>query len=187
MQDADLEAVLEGARKGSSAAFAELYRRFSGRVFGLCRYTLGSAEAAEDATSEVFLRVQRAMNSYDSSLAFPSWILSVASNYCVDVLRRRQLESRLFVREEVEPAAESEPTPLAQLLSSESRRAMRDAIARLPARYRVPLVLRYYSEFTYDQIAAQLGLTRAHVATLIFRAKKELRVLLATAKKDITQ
>jgi RNA polymerase sigma-70 factor (ECF subfamily) len=61
------------------------------------------------------------------------------------------------------------------VLLDERRDAVREAIARLPERYRVPLVLRYYAGLGYDEIAAQLGLTRNHVATLIFRAKQELR------------
>jgi len=70
---------------------------------------------------------------------------------------------------------------LAQLLTRESRQALRAAIERLPQRYRLPLVLRYYEELSYDQIAAELGATRQDVATLLFRAKQRLRAALAGA------
>jgi RNA polymerase sigma-70 factor, ECF subfamily len=95
MDDAVTQAVLERARAGEAQAFAELYRRFHRRVFGLCRHLLGSAQAAEDAASEVFLRAQRSMSAYDSALPFQSWLFSIAANYCTDLLRRRGVEQRV--------------------------------------------------------------------------------------------
>ena len=187
MDQATLEAVLPRARAGDAAAFAEIYRAFSRRVFGLCRHLLGSAEAAEDATSEVFLRAQRAMNTYNSALPFPRWLLSIAGNYCIDQLRRRRLEARLFVPEEAdlaEPAGRG-PSPLAGVLTEEKQRAVRTAVEALPERYRAPLLLRYYADMSYEEIGASLRLPRSQVATLIFRAKKELRRKLAPAEKEL--
>lgn len=181
------EAALPRARTGDAAAFGEIYRAFSRRVFGLCRHLLGSAEAAEDATSEVFLRAQRAMNTYNSALPFPRWLLSIAGNYCIDQLRRRRLEARLFAPEEAdlaEPAGRG-PSPLAGVLTEEKQRAVRSALEALPERYRAPLLLRYYADMSYEEIGATLRLPRSQVATLIFRAKKELRRALAPAEKEL--
>jgi len=72
-----------------------------------------------------------------------------------------------------------EPSPLAAVMSTEERAQVRNAIARLPENYRLPLVLRYYSELSYDEIAQQLNLKRNYVAALIFRAKQDLRRKLA--------
>jgi RNA polymerase sigma-70 factor (ECF subfamily) len=72
-------------------------------------------------------------------------------------------------------ATSSEPSPLGAVIRMEERAQLRDAIAHLPENYRLPLVLRYYSELSYDEIAQQLGLRRNHVAVLILRAKQELR------------
>ena len=80
-------------------------------------------------------------------------------------------------------AAASEPSPLGALLSTEERSQVRDAIARLPENYRVPLVLRYYGELSYEEIAQQLGLQRNYVAGLIFRAKQDLRRKLGHGNK----
>lgn len=190
MDEEALEGVLRRARGGDAEAYSELYRQFSRRVFGLCRHLLGSPAAAEDATSEVFLRAQRAMKSYDTTLPFPRWLLSIASHYCVDQLRRRRVEQRLFDPAEVEAAeapAGEPASPLADLVAAEQHQAVRAAVEDLPERYRLPLVLRYYSELSYEQIAGVLGLNRNHVATLIFRAKQELRRALAPARKELRQ
>jgi RNA polymerase sigma-70 factor (ECF subfamily) len=79
--------------------------------------------------------------------------------------------------------ASSELSPLSAVISTEETAQVRDAIARLPENFRMPLVLRYYSELSYDEIAQQLGLERNYVAALIFRAKKELRRKLAHRSK----
>ncbi len=181
MEDATGKAVLERARAGDAEAWTTLYRQFSRRVFGLCRHLLGSREAAEDATSEVFVRVQRAIRSYDREQPFPQWLLAIVSHYCLDQLRRRRVEQRLFEADEATlpelPAADS--SPLSEVLDAEQRAEVQAAVRELPERLRLPLVLRYYSELSYQQIAEQLELNRNTVATLILRAKKELRRRLA--------
>ena len=179
MEGLDLETIIERARGHDNEALAEIYRRFVRRVFGLCRYMLDSRESAEDATSEVFLKLQRSIDSYDGSTLFPKWLLRVAGNQCVDALRRRHRGQRAIAEVEdgaaVIETASSEPSPLGAVISLEERAKVRDTIARLPENYRVPLVLRYYSELSYDEIAQQLNLERNYVAALIFRAKQELR------------
>ena len=177
METLDLETVLGLARGGDEQAMGELHRRFARRVQGLCRHLLRSAESAEDASSEVFMRMARMFASYDDSMPFERWLFSIASHHCIDLLRKQQRERRWLEDEDVETlslgiAADS---PLNELIREERREAVREAIAKLPEKFRVPLALRYYSEFSYDDIAQQLHLTRANVATLVFRAKQELR------------
>jgi RNA polymerase sigma-70 factor, ECF subfamily len=187
MEGLGLENVIERARGHDGEALEEIYHRYVRRVFGLCRYMLNSRESAEDATSEVFLKLQRTIESYDSSIPFPRWLLRVAGNQCIDALRHRQRGLKVFVDVEdgaaVIDATSAEPSPLGAVISKEERVQVRDTITRLPENYRVPLVLRYYSELSYEEIAQQLGLGRNHVAALIFRAKQELRRRLAPRSK----
>jgi RNA polymerase sigma-70 factor (ECF subfamily) len=187
MEDLELESVLQLARGHDADALAELYRRYSRRVFGLCRYLMGSTETAEDATSEVFLKLQRSIDSYDGSVPFPSWLLRVTSNHCIDMLRRKRRERQVIGETEAGTAplevAGPEPSPLSEVISAEQQAAIRQAIASLPENYRVPLVLRYYSDLGYDEIAHKLGLKRDHVAVLLLRAKRKLRVVLARGRE----
>jgi RNA polymerase sigma-70 factor (ECF subfamily) len=187
MDGLGLESVIERAQSQDAEALGEIYRRYVRRVFGLCRYMLNSRESAEDATSEVFVKLQRSIESYDGSIPFPRWLLRVAGNQCIDALRRRQRGAKMFVEVEdgaaVIEAASSDPSPLVALISTQERRQVRDTIAHLPENYRLPLVLRYYGELNYDEIAQELGLERNNVAVLIFRAKQELRRRLAPGSK----
>jgi RNA polymerase sigma-70 factor, ECF subfamily len=183
MEGLDLESVLERAQGHDAEALGEIHHRYVRRVFGLCRYMLDSRENAEDATSEVFLKLHRSIESYDGSIPFPRWLLRVAGNQCIDVLRRRRRERQVIVEVEdgaaVIEATSSEPSPLGTVIRMAERAQLQAVIGRLPENFRVPLVLRYYSELSYDEIGQQLGLQRNHVAALIFRAKQELRRKLA--------
>lgn len=161
--------------------FAEQYRTHRARVTGLCRRLLGSAAQAEDAAHEVFLRAYASRQGFDASRSFANWVLGIATHHCIDLLRRRSTESRLFGTEEVERAAARSDVgnPLGILLARERRQELRDGVAALSAKYRVPLVLSIYNEQSYDEIASALGVSRSHVAILIFRAKQQLRKTLA--------
>ncbi|MGO9434212.1 MAG: RNA polymerase sigma factor [Terracidiphilus sp.] len=187
MEGLGLENLIERARGHDDEALEEIYRRYVRRVFGLCRYMLDSREGAEDATSEVFLKLQHAIESYDGSIPFPRWLLRVAGNQCIDALRRRQRGLKVFVEVEdgavVIQAPSAELSPLGAVISKEERVQVRDTIARLPENYRLPLILRYYSELSYNEIAQQLGVEKNYVAALIFRAKQELRRRLAPRSK----
>src|SRR3954471_10282236 len=102
--------------------FADIYRTHYRRIFSLCRYLLNSFDAAEDAAHEVFLRAQRKLATYDPSHPFSSWLSGIATNHCIDVLRRRTTEKRIF---EIDgnDAAEAAPSrgvsPLNELMAAE--------------------------------------------------------------------
>ncbi len=163
-----------------------LFREHAPKINGLCRYLLGSRDAAEDAVSEVYVKARQAQVLYDPRHSFAAWIMSIARHYCFDLLRRRRVEARLFTADEIDADALPDTaargqTPLTRVVDRESRQAVRAAIERLPRHYRLPLVLRYYEELAYDDIARELGVTRQDVATLLFRAKQKLRAALAPA------
>jgi RNA polymerase sigma-70 factor (ECF subfamily) len=166
--------------------FDKLYREFHPRVLTICRQMLGSLEQAEDAANDIFARLPSAMRSYDPAQSFVPWISRVAANYCVDLLRKRRAEQRVL--EPVGPAlpepVASVKSPLSELLSREEAGAVRDALVRLPERYFVPLVMHYFSDLSYNQIAESLGTTRASVAVLIFRGKQKLRRILSESRAD---
>ncbi len=158
--------------------FGEVYRLYFGRVTGLCRHLLRDRAIAEDAASEAFLRIRDGLARYDASVPMERWVLRIAANHCIDLLRRRRLEQRWFVEEPgVEPASAT-ATPLTLVLLKEQRELVERSLAKLDEAYRVPMVLRYYAELSYDEIAAELDLEKTQVAGRIFRAKQMLRLAL---------
>jgi RNA polymerase sigma-70 factor (ECF subfamily) len=168
------------------AAFAEAYTAHFRQVRGLCRQLLGSADRAEDAAQEAFIRAYRALATFDSAQPFGAWIMRIARNHCLDLLRRRSTERALFGNEADEAALAEAPEPdgLGVVLTAERATAVNAAVAKLPERYRVPLALAYYADADYNEIANQLGITRTHVGVLLCRAKQLLRQSLAGTGMD---
>jgi RNA polymerase sigma-70 factor (ECF subfamily) len=157
--------------------FTDIYSEHYRRVFNLCAYLLNSGDTAEDAAQEVFMRVQRKIDTYNPEFSLSNWILKIASNYCVDLLRKRGKEKRLFVpdtSESLDPSSDK-PSPLRNILTSEKGKRVRCAIASLDEKFRTPLILAFYNDFTYDEIAESMGIPRNTVATLLFRGKQQLR------------
>ncbi len=169
----------------TNVAFEILYKEYYVRVFGLCRRLLNSSNLAEDATQEVFMRAYRSFDKYDTDLPFWQWIASIANNHCIDLLRKRGRGKEMFSEEdgEVEQLESADKQMLTVLIDAEDSDALNGAIAELPDKYRVPLVLAYFNESSYEQIAEDLSISRNHVGVLLLRAKQRLRDLLAEATK----
>lgn len=172
--------VVGRAATGDRAAFGDLYGAYADDVGRLCRRLLGPGDEAQDARSEVFFRAQQALASYDAARPFRRWLLAIAAHHCLDRLRRRHVEGRLFTEAELSelelPAAA--PSPLGLALARERREQLLLALDALPERHRAPLVLRYFAELPYDAIAELIGVTTRDVGVLLFRAKVRLRVAL---------
>ena len=166
--------------------FGALFRAHERRVRQVCRYLLGSTDEAEDAVQEVFLRVRQRYDQFDPARPFESWVVGVTSHYCVDRLRHRRRVSRLFGTDDIEgdtiPSALG--SPLDALLARERGRELRQAVADLPVKYRVPIVLAYFNELGYAEIAKMLGIERSHVAVLLFRGRQRLRQMLTAPNRN---
>ncbi len=161
----------------ASATFDELYKAHYVRVFGLCRRLLNSASLAEDASQETFLRAYRKFREYDRTRPFSPWVSTIASRHCIDQLRRLSHTTALFGDEEAELdlLQSSNQSAISLVVTSEQAGAVKTAIDQLPDKYRVPLVLSYFDEYSYDQIAESLDVTRTHVGVLLLRARQQLR------------
>jgi len=169
------------AKPSAPQDFDEIYRSQYRRVLNLCRYLLNSLDRAEDAAHEVFLRVHRRIETYNPALPISSWILRIASNHCIDLLRHSARERRVIDIDTAErldvPSVAS--SPLKEVLLAEQGQDVRSALSAIPEKYRVPLVLAYYNELDYSEISEILGVERTQVALLIFRGKQQMRQQLA--------
>jgi RNA polymerase sigma-70 factor, ECF subfamily len=172
----ELAECITRARTGDLEAWGELYREFAGPIFRFCRRSLHTKEDAEDATTEIFMKVHEKLAQYDSTRPFQAWLYKVAANHCWDSLRRRRIRQDLETEgvEEM-PLEHPDPSQLNLLLDAQSTKEMRDALKKLPARARMALVLRYYTDMSYDEIAETLGVRRNFVGVVLLRARHQLR------------
>lgn len=167
------------AKAGNAEAWGELYRQYAPAIFRFCRRALPTREDAEDATMDIFIKVRQKLSQYDASRPFSAWLYTVAANHCWDVLRRRKLRQDLETGEvETMPLEHPDPGQLDRLIESRTSQEVRRALDQLPIRSRMALVLRYYAELSYDDIAGTLGVRRTFVGVVLLRARHQLREIL---------
>ena len=178
-----VEAVLRGERR----AFEQLVRRHQRGVVRHIHRQTGRPETARDVAQEVFLKVYRALPSYDPKYRFTTWLYRIASNCAIDLLRRRQLETcSLNSAEDGDGAdsggrtlAGSDPSPHEMLQYREVRTRLETAIGELPPEYRKLILLRHRQHCRYDEIAEISRLPIGTVKNRIFRARAMLREALS--------
>jgi RNA polymerase sigma-70 factor (ECF subfamily) len=168
---------VDAAIAGDQAAFGLLVERYKGPVYSLAYRMLNNAGDAEDAAQEIFVRAYTKLATFDRSRRFSTWLLSIASNYCIDVLRRRR--ATLVDLDDVAFAVPDQaPGPERSAIDQEQRVAVARAVQRLPDTYRLITVLRYYHDLSYEEIEQATGLSEATIKTRLFRARRQLEELL---------
>ena len=164
------------ARAGDTQAWGDLYREFAPAIFRFCRRAMPTREDAEDATMEIFMKLRDKLVQYDQSRSFAAWLYRVAANHCWDMLRRRKARHDKDTQDiEDLPLEAPEPNQLEKLIEERTSEEVRKALDKLGARARMALVMRYYSDMSYDEIADALGVRRPFVGVVLLRARHELR------------
>ncbi len=169
---------INAAIQGDHEAFAYLVDAYKLPVYNLAYRMLGNRAEAEDAAQEIFVRIYTKLALFDRKRKFSTWVLSIASNYCIDLLRRRRM-ALVDLDEVAFGLPSAAPGPEHSVLYREQREAVARAISRLPITYRLVTVLRYYHDLSYEEIAHVTGLTEATIKTRLFRARRQLEELLA--------
>ena len=168
--------VIARARTGDTQAWGDLYREFAPAIFRFCRRAMPTREDAEDATMEIFMKLRDKLIQYDQTRSFSAWLYKVAANHCWDLLRRRKSRQDKETEDlENVPLEHPDPNQLETLIERRTSEEVRRALAKLGSRARMALVMRYYSDMSYDEIADALGVRRAFVGVVLLRARHELR------------
>lgn len=182
--------LLERTRAGDEAAFAEIVTRYRSPLVNYVNRILGDYDAAVDIAQETFVRLYQARDRYHTGYAFSTYIYRIATNLAISELRRRKrrrlvsLTGFFGTTEENREGAAFDPIDGgmladAALVEAERRAAVRRAVASLPTKYRVPVVLRDIEGSTYEEIAHVLDTSVGTIKSRISRARVLLRHKLA--------
>lgn len=167
---------MEAARAGDRAALDVLLRRHYDRLYALCRRVTGNDADGQDACQEALLAIVRGLAGFDGRSAFATWSYRVATNACLDELRRRRRRPEPVAPEEPPRGSESS----ADAADSVATRVDVDAaLATLVPEFRVVVVLRDLCGLSYDEIAEVLGVPAGTVRSRIWRGRAALAPLLA--------
>lgn len=162
------------AQNGDSDAFANLVDAYQVAVYNLCFRMLGDPYEAEDAAQETFLRAYNAMKTYDSKRSFSTWLLSIGAHYCIDQLRRKRLNITHFEDTPYLELPDPGPGPEISLSDSEQQKRIRSLLNVLGDTDRAVVIMFYWYEFSYEEIANALNLSLSAVKSRLHRARIQL-------------
>jgi len=174
------------ARAGDQTAFGRLVLAYQTPVYNLAYRMLGNAAEAEEAAQETFLRAYTHLCSYDPQRPFHSWLLSIASHYCIDRLRRRRI-TWLPLEDEtttLERLASDTPSPEAVMVRREREGRIQQLLAALSPTDRAAITLRYWYDYSYEEIAEALSLTVSAVKSRLYRARHALAEMIQGETDD---
>ena len=172
----DFQLVLK-AKEGSQKAFADLMHRYKDSIYFMSLKMVNNKEDAMDITVETFAKAFEKLDKYQPEYAFSTWLFRVATNNCIDFLRKKKLNTvsidNMVDDDDDRPMQIKSDTlnPEESSIKKQQSEELKLLIESLPARYRNLLTLRYFDELSYEEIAQQLDLPLGTVKAQLFRAK----------------
>ncbi|HZH74121.1 MAG TPA: sigma-70 family RNA polymerase sigma factor [Mariniphaga sp.] len=172
--------LVQNALKGDEKAFTRLLSRYRDAIFFMLLKMVNNKNDAEDLTLEAFGKAFRNLHQYSPTYAFSTWLFKIASNNCIDFLRRKK---GAYVAIENEESGESneavrlkskDPNPEEKLIRQQKAIILHHIVRKLKPRYRILVELRYFREYSYEEIANELKLPIGTVKAQLFRAREML-------------
>lgn len=163
------------ARRGDSNAFAALVKSMQRQVYGLCLRLLRTEAEAAEVAQETFLRAYQNLDRYDDSRPFDLWVLTIARNQCLDLLRRRQKVRTEDVDDHSHSLPSNEPNLEEGAIARQERKSLEDAMATLSVDDREVLALYYVQKRTTKEIAEVMDVAPGTIMARLFRAREKLR------------
>lgn len=178
LEDYDL---IGRAIKGDQSAYDRLMKKYYKLVNNLIYRMIYNKEDVEDLTQEAFIKAFNSLEKFDHQFAFSTWLYKIASNNCIDYLRKKKLNT-ISIDKEIDSEDEDlrfeipdvEYKPDRNILDAEKKKILEDAIASLPEKYKTVILLRHQDEMEYEEIAQKLNIPLGTVKAHIFRGRELL-------------
>ncbi len=191
----DFALVLRARDHNDERAYAELMMKYRDTIYYMMLKMVGNEEDAEDLTLEAFGKAFNRLHQYSPSYAFSTWLFKIASNNCIDFIRKRRISTLSLDQ----PMSESEGNsgdfkenitnnnldPEERFIRKQKIRIMREIVDQLKPRYRQLIVLRYFREYSYEEIADHLELPLGTIKAQLYRAREQLYQLMKNKKGKI--
>jgi len=170
--------LVDQARGGSEKAFASLLNRYRDSIYYMLLKMVNNSSDAEDLTIEAFGKAFRNIDSYTPNFAFSTWLFKIATNNCIDFIRKKQSSPSIVDHGQMDEMdnytiniQSDTPDPEEALIIRQRVANLRDVVSQLKPRYRNLIELRYFKEYSYEEISDELSLPIGTVKAQLFRAK----------------
>ncbi len=177
--------LIQSALNGNTKSYEKLMNRYKRNVYYIALKLLQNENDAEDATQECFMKAFASLDKYEAKYAFSTWLYKIASNTCVDIYRKKKLETFSLASSthdeegnEIQINDTKFLTPDNGLEKKERKEIINKIVSSLPEKYRILIELRYYEELSYDEIAVSTNLPLGTVKAQLKRAKTILQELI---------
>ena len=189
----DYALILRATEDSDQKAYAELMEKYRDSIFHLCRKMVFNDDDADDLTIETFGKAFQRLKQYTPAFAFSTWLFKIASNHCIDFIRKKRINAlsldRGIATEEGDniqfTVKDEAPDPIETLEKKQRVEKMRLVVSELKPRYRRLVELRYFEEYSYDEIALELDLPLGTVKAQLFRARDILASVMEGSKKHL--
>jgi RNA polymerase sigma factor (sigma-70 family) len=182
--------LVEQAKLGSEKAFAKLMNRYRDSIYFTLLKMVNNPSDAEDLTIEAFGKAFSNLDLYTPKFAFSTWLFRIATNNCVDFIRKKQvsptpLDHLQDSMENITMLIQSDlPDPEESMINHQKIAALKDIVNQLKPRYKSLIELRYFKEYSYEEISSELKLPIGTVKAQLFRAKTLLyNILIKTGNR----
>ncbi|QIA07287.1 RNA polymerase sigma factor [Draconibacterium halophilum] len=172
--------LVKAALAGDDKAFARLLNRYKDAIYFMLLKMVNNRSDAEDLTLEAFGKAFKSLHQYSPTYAFSTWLFKIASNNCIDFLRKKKgvhvpIENNgQDDNSETIKLRSKEPDPEEKLIRQQKAILLRRVVRKLKPRYQILVELRYFREFSYEEIAKELDLPLGTVKAQLFRAREML-------------
>lgn len=184
-------ALVESALQGDEKAFAKLLSKYKDAIYFMLLKMVNNKSDAEDLTIEAFGKAFKNLHQYSPSYAFSTWLFKIASNNCIDFLRKKKgvhipIESNQDNSDNDQSVRlkSKDPDPEEKLIRIQKAILLRKIVHRLKPRYRTLVELRYFREYSYEEIAKELNLPLGTVKAQLFRAREMLFKMIESTEMD---
>jgi RNA polymerase sigma-70 factor (ECF subfamily) len=169
--------LVEQARSGNEKAFATLLNRYRDSIYFMLLKMVNNSSDAEDLTIEAFGKAFRSLESYTPNFAFSTWLFKIATNNCIDFIRKKRSSPSIIDQgpDEMDTYTinlqSDMPDPEEALINHQKIAQLREVVDQLKPRYKSLIELRYYKEYSYEEISNELNLPIGTIKAQLFRAK----------------
>lgn len=181
LEATDME-LIEKTLSGDQDAFAELVTRYKKLVYSVVYNMLPDKQEVNDVSQEVFIRIYKSLDRYNPEYKFSTWTVKIATNLCLDILRKKKVEYVSI--DEITGVSSKADTPEIKYINKERSRIIKDAIASLPEKYRVPIVLFHQNGLSYEEMCRVLNEPMTIIKNRLYRARLLLREKLSADRKE---
>jgi RNA polymerase sigma-70 factor (ECF subfamily) len=183
--------LVQKARSGDQKAYAELLGRYRDAIYFMLLKMVNNPSDAEDLTIEAFGKAFKNIGQYTPNFAFSTWLFKIATNNCIDFIRKKRAATISLDQSNDDPDTTTvtiqsdTPDPEAHLINRQKIKLLREVVNKLKPRYRTLVELRYFKEFSYEEISQELELPIGTVKAQLFRARELLFNILKSSNSSM--